>query len=182
MLAATFPWMSRYYNSAQPYVRVTEEVVAWLSVLASLLFIGITAWIWTRGKRKFQRVFRGVAWSLGVIVVTIGLSVAAGVGFQGDEEFIVSGILFLGLAALIVVWLQIWRLSSHQRPWHNKADGKLDLHCPACGYRMIGLKEARCPECGAVYTVDELLAQQAFAPRVGPPPPPDPPTTATEER
>ena len=31
------------------------------------------------------------------------------------------------------------------------------LCCPRCGYSLIGLREARCPECGWSTTLDELL-------------------------
>jgi hypothetical protein len=29
---------------------------------------------------------------------------------------------------------------------------------------MVGLTESRCPECGAAYTLDELIAKQGFGP------------------
>jgi hypothetical protein len=32
--------------------------------------------------------------------------------------------------------------------------------CPICGYNLSGLREARCPECGATYTLDSLIAAQ----------------------
>jgi rRNA maturation protein Nop10 len=35
---------------------------------------------------------------------------------------------------------------------------------------MVGLTESRCPECGTVYTLDELIARQGFA--AVPPAPP----------
>ncbi len=31
------------------------------------------------------------------------------------------------------------------------------LRCPNCGYCLAGLNQARCPECGSVYTLEELL-------------------------
>ncbi len=33
------------------------------------------------------------------------------------------------------------------------------LRCPACEYNMTGLYEARCPECGKLYTLDQLFAE-----------------------
>jgi predicted amidophosphoribosyltransferase len=32
--------------------------------------------------------------------------------------------------------------------------------CPVCGYNLSGLREARCPECGGSFTLDELAASQ----------------------
>jgi rubrerythrin len=35
-----------------------------------------------------------------------------------------------------------------------------NVSCPSCGYNLTGLNEARCPECGAKFTLDELFAAQ----------------------
>ena len=32
--------------------------------------------------------------------------------------------------------------------------------CPFCGYNLAGLREARCPECGGSFTLDQLAASQ----------------------
>jgi predicted Zn-ribbon and HTH transcriptional regulator len=33
------------------------------------------------------------------------------------------------------------------------------MACPNCGYNLTGLREARCPECGSQFTLDELFAR-----------------------
>lgn len=32
-----------------------------------------------------------------------------------------------------------------------------EVPCPNCGYNLRGLKEARCPECGCEYTIEQLV-------------------------
>ena len=40
--------------------------------------------------------------------------------------------------------------------------GRVNVHCTRCGYSMVGLRETTCPECGRVYTVDELIREQGY--------------------
>lgn len=44
-------------------------------------------------------------------------------------------------------WARLRRVRRSRRPF-----------CPACGYDLIGLSEARCPECGRRFTLEELWA------------------------
>jgi hypothetical protein len=154
-------------SGTRAYVYVRDETLGWLSVLASVFFVAGTAWIWTRGSRRHHRVYYGVAATLVVTIVTIVLAIAVEMNWGGDSEVAIFGIVCLGVAALMLVWLRVVRGYLQPRPWLG-ADGKLDLRCPRCGYRMIGLKEARCPECGTAYTVDELFTQQEFGLRAAP--------------
>ncbi len=66
------------------------------------------------------------------------------------------------------VWLGgtafIWRETRAERVARLGRRVGPDLPCPKCGYNLRGLREARCPECGTQYTLDELLAALA-APR-----------------
>ena len=41
-------------------------------------------------------------------------------------------------------------------------EGRINLNCPDCGYVMVGLSESRCPECGARFTLDELVRRQDY--------------------
>jgi len=72
--------------------------------------------------------------------------------------------IFLGSAAAPLLWLAatvlIWRESDAERVARLKRMGTDTIVSPACGYNLTGLKEARCPECGAQYTLNELLAAQ----------------------
>ena len=41
--------------------------------------------------------------------------------------------------------------------------GRVNVHCTRCGYSMVGLRDATCPECGREYTIDELISEQGYA-------------------
>jgi DNA-directed RNA polymerase subunit RPC12/RpoP len=58
-------------------------------------------------------------------------------------------------------------------------DKQVDVRCPDCGYRMVGLFDTRCPECGKQYALDELLARQGFERPLGAVPPPIPTAAGT---
>src|SRR5438552_13839611 len=32
-----------------------------------------------------------------------------------------------------------------------------NVPCPSCGYNLRGLREARCPECGSSFTIEQLV-------------------------
>lgn len=90
----------------------------------------------------------------------------------------------------MIIWVEAARRQARGVPVRDRRDGALDVRCPACGYRMVGLHESRCPECGTAYTLDELLGRQHFiagvhrqragvaahptSPTTPPPPPPAP--------
>ncbi|MCB9853406.1 MAG: hypothetical protein H6819_09955 [Phycisphaerales bacterium] len=55
----------------------------------------------------------------------------------------------------------IWRETAAERFERMRGRGVDTVACPICGYNMTGLREARCPECGVVFTLDELLSAQS---------------------
>lgn len=70
------------------------------------------------------------------------------------------GIVLGGLtwcAAWIPLTAIVWRETALERVHrlHTSAPGA--LACPKCGYNMTGLHQARCPECGTQFTLDELV-------------------------
>ena len=42
-------------------------------------------------------------------------------------------------------------------------DNQVRVHCPSCGYSLIGLRNLRCPECGTEFTIDELIRSQGYS-------------------
>lgn len=165
-LAAVVPSWNRYYgwspNPSVDYIYPDDELVGWLLALASIAFLGASVWIWSRPSRN-RAVWRPMIWTVGIVALAVLLSVWADDQLRGDTELVVAGVLMLAGAALLVVWTAAARDLRRGRPLRNEQDGLPDVRCPSCDYRMVGLRESRCPECGTAYTLDELLAKQAFA-------------------
>lgn len=72
---------------------------------------------------------------------------------------------FVGSALAPLLWVVgtifVWRETSEESARRMGSAGRgAGLVCPSCGYNLTGLREARCPECGTQYTLDELFAAQ----------------------
>jgi len=98
------------------------------------------------------------------------LALAGGIGFAA-LLVTVSGVIPLGIALLLggggvpIVWVLatvlVWRETAAERVARmSNLLGHPTVVCPFCGYNLSGLREARCPECGANFTLDELAASQ----------------------
>ena len=66
----------------------------------------------------------------------------------------------LAISAWLAVCVLIWRETAAERAERVRQAAGDALFCPKCGYNMTGLYEARCPECGSRFTVDQLYASQ----------------------
>ncbi len=97
---------------------------------------------------------------------SILLGGAAGIlaGIAIDEA---SFGMFIGGGSAVVAWLVfvciLWRRGGRivgADPGAAAGPGGAMVYCPKCGYALNGLREARCPECGEIYTLDALLASQ----------------------
>jgi hypothetical protein len=58
----------------------------------------------------------------------------------------------------------VWRETAAERLGRLTAHGMPVLACPLCGYNLAGLTEARCPECGASFTLEQIVLAR---PRTG---------------
>ena len=103
----------------------------------------------------------------GTLLVTIGSILCGFVG--GSFVFEVARppipvAMLIGGGLVPIVWVLgtvlVWKESAHERLERLKTYGTDTVCCPVCGYNMTGLREARCPECGGNFTVDELLTAQ----------------------
>lgn len=185
-LAAFIPgWNRTFYNylagrvvtARSNGVHPKESVVAGLMMLAGAAWMVCVLWLFFRGVRQ-RPLARPILITLAIIVVTAGLGMMVDSSLRGDQQLVIAGIVLVAIAAVMIVWLQAMRRVRTGRPLRNRQDPLLDIRCPECGYRMVGLHESRCPECGKAYTLDELLSRQNFARpeiRITPPIPPVPP-------
>lgn len=130
---------------ASEFISAVLFVIAWLAVWRGQV-------VWNRWRR--QLTFLSVLWSLGV-GSTIGFALAT----MTNEEDV--GLAFAGLF-WFVSWIPstalVWRETARERAARLRAIAVGTVACPHCGYNMTGLHEARCPECGTQYTLNELLA------------------------
>lgn len=130
-----------------------------LSGYATWLFIGIYWWlVW---RREVRRNSTRVGWTVavGAILALVGI----GVGLvleeidRGFGWWVGSVVPFLGW---LVATTFLWRESAAERAArasNSTSDGVATIPCPQCGYNLHGLSSTRCPECGRLFTLDELL-------------------------
>ena len=115
-----------------------------------MLWHGVVRW-------TSRRIRLTVAAGLGAVVIA---AAAGGLAGLAEEEF---GAFVAGPVA-VLVWLTmtvvLWRETAEERSSRLRGAGRLTVACPRCGYNLTGLQQTTCPECGAAYTIDELIASQ----------------------
>ena len=134
----------------------------------SLMLLG-ACFAWLFSLWQIWRVIRGARpiSHAAVFTIIISLLVISGL-FALDEyarrgkEEIMLGWFFCGLASIMFVWLSAFHRLFHRFPVLDH-DNQVRVHCPTCGYSLIGLTELRCPECGTTFTIDELIRAQRYA-------------------
>ncbi len=156
---AALVWIIAFMVLYQDLLRGREEQCFLVSGLAAAAFVG-GYWVllWRRSVRwNPPRVFGSVGLAIGAVAVG-GL-----VAWPMDRlEHGVGSLLFGPTAtfAWLVGTVLLWRETSRERASRLDARSGTALVCPACGYNLTGLNQATCPECGAGYSIDELLALQ----------------------
>ena len=142
--------------------RTTETIVFIASGVATWFVVGIY-WclLWRSGIAWTPRRVMGTVLSVfGAAVIGLGAgAIAAIVSGEGS-----SFGAFVGGVVAIIAWLIatvfVWRETALERAQRVRATTGSSVACPTCGYNLTGLTEARCPECGSKFTLDELLAAQ----------------------
>ncbi len=71
------------------------------------------------------------------------------------KAFVGSGIAILGW---LIATVFLWRETPIERAQRLAKLGAGNVACPACGYNLTGLKTTTCPECGASFSIQELVA------------------------
>jgi hypothetical protein len=126
---------------------------AFVAIYWSMLWRKSVSWT----KRRAWQTFAGA----GAAVIAAGI-IAVIFGIIADDDALAPS--FVATCLAPALWLVattfIWRETAAERAARIQSTGKGALTCPTCGYNLTGLTEARCPECGSKFTIDELLAQQ----------------------
>jgi hypothetical protein len=119
-----------------------------------LLWRGVVRWT----RRRVLLTAGGAIASLAVAVVVGG----AGAALQPQAP--PPLLIMLGGATVPIAWVLLtvlaWRETPAERTLRLVGAGADRIVCPMCGYAMTGLREARCPECGAAFTLEQLVAAQ----------------------
>lgn len=143
-----------YYPSRDVKAFLGSGVVAWVFVA------GYWVALWGRGVRwDVRRV--NATW--GSVVVCAGVAAVIAVLLHQATN-LASFAAFIGSSLAPMLWLVatvfVWRESKEERAARVRDTSEDALVCPVCGYNLTGLSEARCPECGAKFTLSELIARQ----------------------
>jgi hypothetical protein len=141
-------------------IYVSDSVAAVVFLFAATLYVAVLFWIWSRHRRK-RVLWLGGAMTVGIGLVAILLGILVDIWFSGDEEFLICGIVLAAIGLALAGWTRLYHRHVGGRALFDES-GVLALQCPSCGYSMVGLKEARCPECGQEYTLNDLMARQDF--------------------
>jgi hypothetical protein len=142
-----------------------SDYTVWLVADAFSFALVVLWWI-----MLWSRSVEWTAWMISATMLATGGSILAGIaagilaGMAINEE---SFGLFIGGGTSVVAWLVsaciLWRRGGRIAGAAVGAaggTGEAIVFCPKCGYALNGLREARCPECGEIYTLDALLRAQ----------------------
>jgi hypothetical protein len=141
-------------------VYVDDDVAIVTFLIFAIAYLGALFWIWSRHRRK-RAIWLGGVITVGIALIALLLCVLIDSAFSGDEEYLISGVLVGGAGLTIAVWTRLYHRHARGRSLYDE-NGVLALRCPSCEYSMVGLKEARCPECGQEFTLNELFSRQDF--------------------
>lgn len=154
--------MGPFLNSGGP-PPAWAMLPVWAGVYAFIGLYWVLLWRpvvrWTR-RRRLATILS--------IPITLAAGVAFGLGFQalarGSPGFLA---MMVGGGVPPIVWVLatvlIWRETPSERAARLARTGGDGVVCPVCGYNMTGLSESACPECGARYTLEALIAAQPAA-------------------
>jgi len=160
MLGYLFPPYYARNSRSFSEVRVSEEVAAVTYLCAGLPYLALLFWIWSH-QRRSRPIWLGVVMTVGIGLFALALCGLIEVVFRGDDEFLITAVMSAAGGLILLGWIRLYRRYAGGRALFDE-NGVLDLRCPACQYRMVGLKQSRCPECGQEYTLDELVGKQDF--------------------
>ena len=145
----TFVILEDAGNGGREYL-VMAGGVTWMFVAAYWFGLWHAGVQWTP-----KRIRETIVSAIGAVFVAIVLGRLL---YYSDRDFGA----FVGSVLAPLLWLVatvfVWRDEHTSLP--VTAVNAASVVCPACSYSMTGLTEARCPECGRRFTLDELYAGQ----------------------
>lgn len=123
-----------------------------------LIILATWLWLWRRPVRWTRVRVRNTVVASVVLFVT---AVASPFVFEDlldwDGMWICAPLIVLGVWFWLTAWW--WREGPIGSPLTDAQAIAERLRCLDCDYSMVGLHQARCPECGRQYRLEELMAQ-----------------------
>jgi hypothetical protein len=139
---------------------VTDDCLGISFALAGLVWMAFLGLVW-RGMARGVRIGRAIGATIVIWLNAIAFSVWLDRAIIGQEEYLIGGIVLLAGAITIYAWAPILLGLGAKKPVISPED-LVNVECPSCGYSLIGLRELRCPECGAGFAIDELIRAQRY--------------------
>jgi predicted MFS family arabinose efflux permease len=134
------------------------DAVLWTSMICVPVSAALWIVVW-KSAVKWTATRMAVTASAFVACIACGAVIGGAIGAITNEQE-------LSYVAAAMMWALLWYGSTPLIWCERKAEraarlGNLgiELACPNCGYNLTGLREARCPECGSTFTLDELFAR-----------------------
>lgn len=152
-----------------------DDVVMGIAIAGGLWLFSLI-WLWrpairlrlhSRGQTRHERWTRPLLVSVGLAGAATVLSFLVDAQRWDDTDTLETGLWFVAGGVALVAWLPAFFDLERGRPVTGP-DGRVNVHCPDCGYAMAGLHTAVCPECGRKFTLDELIRVQDYEALRGP--------------
>ncbi len=148
------------YTTAEVETFILSGLITWVGVALYWCLLWRASVKWDGWRIRGTLIAAGAALALATVV-----GAAAGAMLPGSDG---AGFgTFFGSITVTVAWLIatvfLWRETTAERAQRVKHSSKSAITCPTCGYNLTGLSEARCPECGTKFTLDELIGLQSTA-------------------
>lgn len=140
--------------------RVRHEHTTIGLALAGAVWCGVLVWLWS----SFRRWRRMIRTTLSIIIVWT-VATVIGVVFDmliSQAGFLIGGVIVLAVAITIGLIATVTYQSLGGKPLMQEAQ-MIRVYCPHCRYSLVGLQSCTCPECGASFTIDEIIRAQDYA-------------------
>ncbi len=150
--------------------RVRDEEIIVAVIVSLAIWILVLIWIWRPVMKSVRfaptlRAARPWLWPTLLTAVVSTAVLLACLALDGaplaQVEYFMAGLSIFGGAIVLLFWLPLIDSMDLARPVLNDED-QVNVHCPTCGYSLIGLRDLRCPECGDRFTIDELIRRQNY--------------------
>jgi hypothetical protein len=159
--AATLFYFISFLLIERRFFSDDDTAIVLATVLTCLFMAGYWLALWRRTVNWTRQRVRRTMWAVGIAVFAGG-AIGGMIRLALDYEQVIGTC--LGSLSAAVMWIIltifVWRETESERAARLSRANADVLICPTCGYNLTGLRESRCPECGASFTLNELLAAQ----------------------